>query len=149
MEQDEIDEIRYENGLLKKRSEQYRLRCIEADKKCVYLERLIKKQDAKHKKRDQNNANTIQDLYAQLNGAVEVITTLKGLLETSQKDRARLLEEHNERLSEIHTLKETLFKTGMFYDRCLMDLKKCTEENERLRFVNIKLVEALRQKDKD
>jgi hypothetical protein len=143
------DEIYFENGLLKKRSEEYRLRCIKQTDKIKVLQERIKKQDAFLRKQEERNTDVLQDLQAQLNGAIQVITQQKEMLETSQKDRMRLLQEHNERLAEIQILKDTLFRTGMFYDQCLVDLKKKTEENDRLRFVNVKLMEALREKDKD
>lgn len=145
----EIEEIYHENTLWKKRSQEYRQRCIHLESKCSHLENKLKNQLALRSKQESNHRDVIQDMEFQLKNAIDVINTLKELLEKSQKDRMQLLEQHNDRMTEVQILKEKLFRTGMFYDQCLAELSKVADENMRLRLVNTKLVETLRERDKD
>lgn len=143
------DEFHSENVLVKKRSEFYRLGYLDLKTKCAHLEKRLQNQGALRAKQEKLHNETIQDMEFQLKNAMDVITSLKDLLATSQKDRLHLLEQHNERMIENQILKEKLFRTGSFYDQCLEELDKQIQQNVHLREVNAKFIAELKNRDKE
>lgn len=151
-----FEEVYYEMCLFKKRSEQYRTSNITLQSKMAELEKRLAAERAFRVKQEALHKEAIQDMEFQLKNAIEVITTLrsmldetKGLLKKSQEDRLSIMEQHNERLIEIDILKEKLFRTGSYYDQCLALWKKQIEDADRLREVNAKLIAEMRKRDAD
>lgn len=145
----QLEEIYFENTLLKERSRKYREGNIALQSKCSALEKRLGEERAFRAKQEALHKEAIQDMEFQLKNAIEVITTLKSMLKKSQEDRLEIMEQHNERLIEIDILKEKLFRTGSYYDQCLDLWKKQIEDADRLREVNAKLIAEMRRRDAD
>jgi chromosome segregation ATPase len=139
------DEIYAENSSLRHRSEENRKRCIALEGKLERLQQRIGEMKAEKNREKTQRQHEVADVEARLAGAIETIEALKEERTRDKQEYHQLLREYNERTAQAQWLREALENVKLHYERAAVLLSKSQEDVERLKEVNVKLIEELRR----
>lgn len=139
------DDIYAENCSLRRRSEENRKRCIALEGKLERLQQRIVDIKAEKHKIESACQQEVADAEARLVGAIDTIEALKEERTRDKQEYHQLLREHNDQKAQAQWLREALENVKLHFERAAVLLKKSQEDVERLKEVNVKLIEELRR----